>query len=176
VVFGALFKPRPAVEAGRALMTQAAAQARNPVFYAQWGAPDTREGRFELVSLHVILLARRLKGHGEQAQETCQALIDASFEHLDIALREMGTGDLSMSKKMKGLGEAFYGRAKAYEAALDALPNEAPLEELIGRTLFTDEGACQPFVRYVIAAETALAAESLQRMLAGQIDWPEARP
>jgi cytochrome b pre-mRNA-processing protein 3 len=172
VVFGQLFKTRPAVEAGRALMTQAAAQARNPVFYADWGAPDTREGRFELVSLHVILIARRLRGHGEQAMETCQALINSSFEHLDIALREMGTGDLSMSKKMKGLGQAFFGRAKAYEAAFDALPNEAPLEELVGRTLFTDEGASQPFVRYVVEAEKRLAEESLSRLLSGQAEWP----
>jgi cytochrome b pre-mRNA-processing protein 3 len=102
-----LFRTRPAVEAGRALLTQAAAQGRNPVFYANWGAPDTREGRFELLVLHVILLARRLKGHGEQAAETAQGLIDACFASLDVSLREMGTGDLSMSKKMKGLGQAF---------------------------------------------------------------------
>ena len=31
------------------------------------GAPDTREGRFELYSLHVILLLDRLKGEGAKA-------------------------------------------------------------------------------------------------------------
>jgi cytochrome b pre-mRNA-processing protein 3 len=173
VVLRTLFKTRPAVEAGRALLTQAARQGRNPVFYAVWGAPDTREGRFELLVLHVILLARRLKGHGEQAAETAQALIDACFESLDVALREMGTGDLSMSKKMKGLGQAFFGRAKAYEAALDALPKEEILEDLIGRTLLADDGAAQPFVRYVLAAEMKLADEPLESLLAGKVDWPE---
>jgi cytochrome b pre-mRNA-processing protein 3 len=173
VAFRTIFKTRPAIEAGRALMTQAAVQARNPAFYAGWGAPDTREGRFELLILHVILLARRLKGHGEQAAETAQGLIDACFEMLDISLREMGTGDLSMSKKMKGLGQAFFGRAKAYEEALEALPKEDRLEDLIGRTLLTDDGQAQPFVRYLVAAEAKLAGESLEALLAGRVDWPE---
>jgi cytochrome b pre-mRNA-processing protein 3 len=175
VVLRTLFRTRPAVEAGRALLTQAAEQGRNPVFYAAWGAPDTREGRFELLVLHVILLARRLKGQGEQAAETAQALIDACFASLDVSLREMGTGDLSMSKKMKGLGQAFFGRAKAYEAALDALPKEDALEDLIGRTLFTDDGAAQPFVRYVIAAERTLSAQPIESLLAGKADWPETQ-
>lgn len=173
MVLRTLFKTRPAVEAGRALLTQAAEQGRNPVFYAAWGAPDTREGRFELLVLHVILLARRLKGHGEQAAETAQAMVDACFESLDVSLREMGTGDLSMSKKMKGLGQAYFGRAKAYEAALDALPKEDVLEDLLGRTLLADDGAAQPFVRYVVAADAALAGEPLESLLIGKVVWPE---
>ncbi|HET9160009.1 MAG TPA: ubiquinol-cytochrome C chaperone family protein [Caulobacteraceae bacterium] len=170
-----LFRTRPAVEAGRALLTQAAAQARQPAFYADWGAPDTREGRFELLVLHVVLLARRLKGHGEQATETAQALIDACFGSLDVALREMGTGDLSMSKKMKTLGQAFFGRAKAYGEALDALPRTERLEEFIGRALLADDGAAQPFVRYVIAAEQGLAGQSLDDLLVGKAAWPTVR-
>jgi cytochrome b pre-mRNA-processing protein 3 len=173
VVLRTLFRTRPAVEAGRALLTRAQSQGRNPVFYADWGAPDTREGRFELLVLHVILLARRLKGHGEQAAETAQALIDACFGSLDVSLREMGTGDLSMSKKMKGLGQAFFGRAKSYEAALDALPNQGLLEDLIGRTLLTDDGAAQPFVRYLMTAEQTLARTPLESLLAGNVVWPE---
>ncbi|MBP7704926.1 MAG: ubiquinol-cytochrome C reductase, partial [Caulobacter sp.] len=65
-----LFKPRPAKVAGEALYSAAAAQARSPGFYCADGVADTREGRFELYSLHVILLLERLKGHGEQGDET----------------------------------------------------------------------------------------------------------
>lgn len=175
MVFGQLFKTRPAISAGRALAANAIAQSRQPVFYAAWGAPDTREGRFELMTIHVGLLARRLKGHGPQAVETAQGLIDTYFGSLDISLREMGVGDLSMSKKMKRLGEAFYGRAKAYEDAFAALPDEAPMSELIGRTLLMDEGGAEPFVRYLIAAERSLAETPLERLLAGDAEWPEAQ-
>jgi cytochrome b pre-mRNA-processing protein 3 len=176
VVFRTLFKTRPAVAAGRALMTQAAAQARNPVFYADWQAPDTREGRFELLTLHVLLLARRLKGHGPQAAETCQGLIDAYFENLDISLREFGTGDLSMSKKMNKLGQAFFGRAKALEDAFDALPNEIALEEAIARTVLPEGGSPEPFVRYVLAADQVLEQLPLDQVLAGETAWPPVRP
>ena len=174
MVFQTLFKTRPAIAAGRALMTSAAAQARQPIFYAQWGAPDTREGRFELFTLHVLLLARRLKGQGAQAAETAQGLIDAYFENLDISLREQGTGDLSMSKKMKKLGQAFYGRAKALEDAFEAMPQETLLEEVIARTVLAEGGSPEPFVRYVIVALRDLAQTPLEQLLAGEAAWPKA--
>ena len=34
-------------------------QARTPVFYRKLGVPDTPEGRFEMVALHVVSLVRR---------------------------------------------------------------------------------------------------------------------
>src|ERR1700759_4710076 len=112
-----LFAPRPAALAGRRLYEAGAPRARQLAFYAAMGAPDTVEGRFELYSLHVALLLRRLKGQGPQAQETAQGLFDAYVKSLDDALRDMGVGDLSMGKKMRKLGEAFYGRVKNYDEA-----------------------------------------------------------
>ena len=47
----------------------------------------------------------------------------------------MGVGDLSVGKKMRKLGEAFYGRAKAYQAALEADDHTA-VAALIGRTVY----------------------------------------
>ena len=35
-----------------------------PVFYRELGVPDTPEGRFEMVGLHVALLVRRLRAAG----------------------------------------------------------------------------------------------------------------
>ena len=60
---------RPATDAGRALYAEAAAQARAPAFYAALGVPDTANGRFEIYSLHVILLLHRLKRRGEASAE-----------------------------------------------------------------------------------------------------------
>ena len=39
-------------------------QARSPAFYARWGVPDTAEGRFEMIALHLILVLRRLAERG----------------------------------------------------------------------------------------------------------------
>ncbi|MBV9511586.1 MAG: ubiquinol-cytochrome C reductase, partial [Caulobacteraceae bacterium] len=130
-----LFQPSSERLAGQALYEAAIRQARQPALYADLSAPDTTEGRFELYTLHVVLVLHRLKGLGGQAGRISQALFDAYIRALDDALREMGVGDLSVGKKMRKLGEAFYGRAKAYDAALDALPDRAGLTAVIGRTV-----------------------------------------
>lgn len=169
MVFKRMFRPRPAEAAGRRLYAGAIAQARDPAFYLRFAAADTPEGRFEVYTLHVLLLLRRLKAQGEQAAETGQAVFDAYLEALDIALRELGTGDLSMAKKMKKLGQAFYGRAKAYDDAFAALPDEAPLQDLMARTL----GGGPAWVDYARACESALSAQPLENLLAGEASWPE---
>jgi cytochrome b pre-mRNA-processing protein 3 len=169
-----LFSPRPAVLAGRRLYAAAAAQARSPALYAAMGAPDTVEGRFELYCLHVALLLRRLKGQGPQAAETAQGLFDAYVQALDDALREMGVGDLSVGKKMRKLGEAFYGRIKNYDEAFAALPDAAPLAAMIGRTVLMDEAGAErwPLTDYAAAAMARLEAEPLDTLLRGDAPWP----
>ena len=169
-----LFAPRPAALAGRRLYDSAAAQARQPAFYAAMGAPDSVEGRFELYTLHVALLLRRLKGQGSQAAETGQGVFDAYVKSLDHALREMGVGDLSVGKKMRKLGEAFYGRVKNYDEAFDALPDAAPLTAIIGRTVLmgSAEARTTPFVDYAMAAMASMDAQPLETLLQGDLAWP----
>jgi cytochrome b pre-mRNA-processing protein 3 len=169
-----LFSPRPPVLAGRRLYASASAQARTPGLYAAMGAPDTVEGRFELYSLHVALLLRRLKGQGPQAAETAQGLFDAYVAALDDALREMGVGDLSMGKKMRKLGEAFYGRLKNYDEAFAALPDTGPLGAIIGRTVLMDgaDADAGPLTDYAAAAMAKLQATPLDTLLQGDAPWP----
>ena len=42
-------------------------QARTPLFYRDLGVPDTPEGRFEMVGLHVALVVRRLRARARRA-------------------------------------------------------------------------------------------------------------
>jgi cytochrome b pre-mRNA-processing protein 3 len=169
-----LFSPRPAVAVGRRLYVSAATQARSPALYAVMGAPDTVEGRFELYSLHVALLLRRLKGQGPQAAETAQGLFDAYVAALDDALRDMGVGDLSMGKKMRKLGEAFYGRVKNYDEAFAALPDKAPLAAIISRTVLMAESGADPapLTDYATAAMAQLESAPLGALLQGDAPWP----
>jgi cytochrome b pre-mRNA-processing protein 3 len=168
-----LFSPRPAALAGRRLYASAVAQARTPVFYARMGAADTVEGRFELYTLHVVLLLRRFKGQGPAAAEISQALFDAYLRALDDALREMGVGDLSVGKKMRKLGEAFYGRVRNYDEAMSALPDQGPLTAVLGRTvLMGDVARAGAFVDYALAATQELESQSLDDLLHGEPRWP----
>jgi cytochrome b pre-mRNA-processing protein 3 len=169
-----LFKPRPAQLAGRALYLRAVEQARTPRFYTELGVPDTTEGRFELYSLHVYLILARLKGQGAAAAETAQALFDTYVKALDDALREMGVGDLSVGKKMRRLGEAFYGRVRSFEDAVAALPDRRPLEAVLARTAYAGAAPRGGLADYVVAARQALDAQPLERLLAGEVDWSAA--
>lgn len=168
-----LFRPRPAQAMGRALYQSVVDQSRTPALYADLGVPDTVEGRFELYTLHIVLMIERLRGQGEQAAETSQALFDTYVKSLDHALREMGVGDLSVGKKMRKLGEALFGRARSYEAAFHALPATELLEALLIRTLFADADAtgASRLAAYVLEQRAALAAQSLDRLLAAEVQW-----
>lgn len=170
-----LFKPRPAVAAGRALYAPLIAQARNPTFYREGRVPDTNEGRFELYTLHLALVARRLRRAGGFAEEASQALFDAFLSGLDDGLREMGVGDLTVPKRMKKLGEALYGRFRSYDAALVEGAEPAALEQAIRRIIYAgvEDGSDANLAAYARAAAYGLAAVSTESLFDTPLPWPE---
>jgi cytochrome b pre-mRNA-processing protein 3 len=93
------------------------AQARLPCFYREYGVPDTVNGRFDLLVLHLAIVLDRL-AEGSELRAIGQALFDRFCEDMDDNLREIGIGDLSVPREMQRIGEAFYGRAQAYRSAL----------------------------------------------------------
>ena len=162
------FGPKPHVAAGRKLHAFAVEAGRRPHFYAELGVPDTPDGRFELIVLHAALVMRHLRDAGETGKAVSQEMFDAMFSDFDAALREMGTGDTSVGKKMRKLGEAFYGRAKAYDAALEEDEIE-PLVDALARNLTgqADDGA-RRIAEWVRAADAALAAQGGEKLAAGE--------
>lgn len=171
-----LFRPNPAKLAGEALYAAAAGQARRPAFYAEGGVADTREGRFELYTLHVILLVERLKGEAGAAAEARQSLFDRYVRGLDDAFRELGVGDLSVARKMKALGQAFYGRLKAYEDAVAALPETTALTDMLTRTVLEGRADhADAMTAYVLAARDALSRQDVSALLTGTVIWEDAR-
>ena len=107
--------PRGTIEAIYGMIVT---QAREPIFYRDLGVPDTVNGRFDLLLLHLWLLLRRLRTV-EGATELSQALFDRFCEDMDDNLREMGVGDQTVPKRMRAFGEAFYGRVQAYDQAIE---------------------------------------------------------
>ena len=173
VIFDRLFRRKPAQIAGLALYNACVDQARLPALYHAFSAPDTVEGRFEIYTLHVFLVLNRLKQQGPRATDTAQGLFDTYLSSLDDALREMGVGDLSVGKKMRKLGEAFYGRVKNYDAAFKTLPDESGLEGLLQRTVYagsTSDGL-PGLTRYVLDQVEGLRDMDLDSLLEGQVDW-----
>ncbi len=177
-MFTQLLAKSSARKAAERLYAAAAAQARTPALYTNMGAPDTVEGRFELLTLHVILLIHRLKDGPPEAAAIRQILFDVYVSNLDGALREMGVGDLAVGKRMRKLGEAFYGRARAFEEAFTALPDARPLEEALARTVLAPTPDADPkaLAEYVRRGRESLGVGDIQAMIAGAPAWtvPEA--
>lgn len=170
-----IFRKRPAEAAGAALYAAAARQAREPAFYTRIGAADSLEGRFELYTLHILLLLERLSGQGAQAAETSQAVFDAYVAGLDDALRDIGVGDLSMGKKMRKLAGAFYGRLATFQEAVAPLPDTTALHAMLGRTVLegVERGDAAALTAYVVAARDTLASQALAELLKGEVTWPK---
>lgn len=131
--FAWLGRRRQREEMVDALYAKAVAQARLPVFYAEREVPDTVDGRFDLLVLHVFLLLHRLGADGKPMRRVTQALFDLMFADMDRSLREMGVSDMRVGKKVKEMARSFYGRVDAYEPALG---DAGLLEEALARNLY----------------------------------------
>jgi cytochrome b pre-mRNA-processing protein 3 len=147
------------------------AAARDPVLFTEYGIEDSVEGRFEAVTLHAVLVLRRLNRMGPPAPEIAEDLTDAIFRSFEIALREMGVGDISVPKHMKTIAGAFLGRAGAYDRALRG---GAPgLNAALARNVYDGHKNPDRLARYVETANEALAKASLEAFTLGPVPFPE---
>ncbi len=159
-----LFRRNPRRAAMERLYDQVAAASRRPALYTDLGFPDTVEGRFESLSLHAVLLLRRLRALPPPAADVAQDFVDAFFRRLDASLRELGVGDMGVGKRMKKLARSFYGRAEAYDAPLDAGDADA-LAAVLGRNAVGTGEPAPALAAYVLACDRALAAQGLDAIL-----------
>jgi cytochrome b pre-mRNA-processing protein 3 len=144
------------------LYAKAVAGARQPMFYSHLQVPDSVDGRFDLLVLHVFLLLHRLQGDGPGSQLLAQSLFDLMFADMDRSLREMGVSDMSVGKRIKDMARAFYGRIDAYDAVLD---DKVGLRQALSRNLYrgalVSEVSLAALAAYVQTQVATLAARDL---------------
>lgn len=169
MIFNLLRKKPDPVVVTRLYNTLVAA-ARQPVFYAEWGVPDTVSGRFDMISLHAVLLFRRLRADGEEGVRLSQAVFDLFFKDMDRSLREMGVGDLSVPKKIQKMGEVFYGLLARVNEALDK-PDEAGFRAVLGRNLFDGQEpeGLDRISAYFLRQDQAMAALGFEAIGRGEL-------
>ena len=156
---------------GFGLYCTAVQAARAPFFYAELGVPDTLDGRFDMVGLHVFLLIRRLQSMPEPGPDLAQAVFDAMFSDMDVNLRELGVGDMSIGKRVRAMWEAFHGRSRAYTDALDA-GDAGALAESLARNVWrgaAPERAAGRLATFAEALAADLACQPAARLLAGEV-------
>ncbi|MEM9106627.1 MAG: ubiquinol-cytochrome C chaperone family protein [Pseudomonadota bacterium] len=150
--------------------------ARNPVFYADMDVPDTVMGRFEMMTLTMVVFLRRTHKRDEALTDLAQSIVDTFFEDMDHSIRELGVGDVSVPKRMKKLARMFYGRAQSYGDAF----NDSDKEELarcLARNLYPPDRPSSgeaPVDMHKLAAaaielETQMAGLADEDLLSGQL-------
>ncbi|MHC6157275.1 ubiquinol-cytochrome C chaperone family protein [Bradyrhizobium elkanii] len=146
-------------------------QAREPLFYRDLGVPDTVNGRFDLLLMHLWLVLRRLKSV-EVGAGLSQALFDHFCIDMDDNLREMGVGDLTVPKRMQAFGEAFYGRTAAYDLAL--ADSEVALAESFCKNILNGQNIdkARQLAAYAREAMEELARADLAALAEGAWRFP----
>lgn len=153
-----------------ALFERVAAASRQPALYLEGGIADTFEGRFESLTLHVFLVLRRLRELPAPADGLAQDFIDACFAYLEYGFRQGGISDIAVPKRMKKIGQMFYGRLQAYEAAL-ASPDPAELVEALRRNAGCGQGA-PALASYARRSVETLGGRDLDAILAQETLFP----
>ena len=174
-----LFGVSPVKRAAESLYSSAVQAARNSVLYTEYGVPDTVDGRFEMIALHVYVLLRRLKTTGLEGKALSQSVFDSMFDDMDRTLREMGAGDLGVGRRVKEMAKAFYGRIAAYDDGLGE-PDPGALRLALERNVFrgSEGGADDQAYRGAALAQylRELAQEmdrcDADRLLSGHVTFP----
>lgn len=166
-------RERQSARIAAALYGAIVAQARIPAFYARLGVADTVDGRFEMVVAHLAIVLRALRTTGAEGKVLAQAVFDRFCTEMDRSLREMGVGDLSVPKKMRSMAEAYYGRAAAYDSALDSGDREALAGAVRRNLLRGGEGGAAEIATYLSEAARCLRSAPSADLQAGRLVWPD---
>lgn len=158
-------------------------QARTPALYSDLGVPDTPEGRFEMIALHVSLALRRLRPEGAVGRAIGQELFDVMFADMDSSLRELGVGDLSVGKYVKRLAGNLYARLAALDRGLGepgrpaaGLPDAAALQSMLRSNVYCggtppSDAQLAGLGDYLIAQDRALIDQDVAALCQGAIAW-----
>ncbi len=169
-VFG-FFTRRRFERIGFELYSPVVRAARERMLFQDLRVPDTLDGRFDMIGVYAALLIRRLRGIAPHGPAAAQAVFDAMFSDMDVNLREIGVGDLSVGKRVRAMWEAFHGRALAYDGPLARSDADALADALV-RNVWRGEPAGDAgrwLATILLAQRDYLAAHSDEDLMAGRV-------
>ena len=84
--------------------------SRNKSFYTKLGLIDTFQNRINLIFLHISFLFIKLKQKDKSQfyKDFFQKMFDFIFIKIELNMREIGYGDMTINKNMKFLVKVFY--------------------------------------------------------------------
>ncbi len=165
------------------LYFQAVEAARHPDLFLEYEVEDNVDGRFDLISLFVILIQKRLLILDTvSARGFSQVLANTMWQDMEHSVRELGVGDLAVPKHVKRMVGAFQGRARAYEKALNQEASEQQFESLkhvIWRNVYREsagkDAQIEKLTIYILSVFSYLKGTSEEKLMTGNIFF-EAPP
>ncbi len=173
-MLGFLFKDKKLERSAHNLFAQIIEHTRQPVFYTDYAVEDSLDGRFDLMAMHMSLVINKLDQSAQEqpVSDLKRMLQEAMFDNLDLAMREVGVGDLGVGKRVKEMAEAFYGRIKKYQEHLK-LHDRSKLQEAIHRNLYrereTSPGILDGITDYYLEQWQNINEYDLSGVLAGNV-------
>lgn len=177
-MFG-LFGQSAEKAAAKALYEAASEAARQPALFASYGVPDTLEGRFEMLALHLAVLLDRLAKGEEGARRLSKPLTERFVVDMDDAMRDFGVGDLSVPRKVKKAAAALYDRHKAYGAVISAGEDvgtawDAALRAQLAELADHKRVDIDALATYAAGIAPHLGALADSDLAAGRVSFPQA--
>jgi len=174
-MFRTLFKKEPVSDIPQRLYGTVMAHARNPVFYREFGVPDTVMGRFDMLSLHTYLFNRRMAAEEKpQAQDLSQEVFDLFVYDLERALRQIGIGDQTVPKRKKRLVHSYYGLIEDLDGPLNAGNKDMLESALLDRIFEKAKAANAPLLTaYVMDLDKHLQSQDYASIRRGEVNLPE---
>jgi len=84
--------------------------SRNKLFYTKFDLEDTFQNRIILIFIHISFIFVKIKKTTDKTKYKVffQNMFDLIFDKIELNMREIGHGDVSVNKQMKSLVKIFY--------------------------------------------------------------------
>ena len=84
--------------------------SRSKLFYTKFNLIDTFQNRIHLIFIHISFIFIKIKQNGKNKVYKIfkQKIFDLIFKKIELNMREIGYGDVSVNKNMKFLVKTFY--------------------------------------------------------------------
>lgn len=162
--------------------------ARAPALYRDLGVPDTPNGRYEMIAVHMFLALKALGTGGEgeilpgakasakakaesetkESDTLARALVEHFVTDMDDSMRELAVGDLAVPKKVKKAAGGLRERVGDYD---EAMASENPLADMTTAiTAYVWPEGAGPEARPAALAQYVLDAANSVRLQANKLE------
>jgi cytochrome b pre-mRNA-processing protein 3 len=133
-------------EAYRPLYNATVNKGRDPAWYLEGQVPDTIDGRFDMICSVLALVLIRLEADEPLTRTPSVLLAELFIEDMEGSIRELGTGDVVVGKRIGKMMGALGGRIGAFRSAIE---RDEDFTAPVTRNIFRDAPPAPEAVAFV---------------------------